>query len=77
MIEKTWNDAVNDTANLWLSIFYRALGAGKALELYGIPVPAGEAGKMNKSTGDCEPIPVHNTSTAERSIAGSNRSNAH
>jgi hypothetical protein len=45
VIEKTWNDAVNDTANLWLSIFYRALGPGKALELYGIPAPKGELGK--------------------------------
>ncbi len=45
VIEKTWNDAVNDTANLWLSIFYRAVGPEKALELYGIPAPAGEVGK--------------------------------
>jgi hypothetical protein len=45
VIETTWNDAVNDTANLWLSIFYRALGAAKALELYGIPAPRGEVGK--------------------------------
>ena len=45
VIERTWNDAVNDTANLWLSIFYRALGPEKALELYGIPAPRGEAGK--------------------------------
>ncbi len=39
VIEKTWDDAVNDTANLWISIFYRALGPEKALELYGIPAP--------------------------------------
>ncbi len=45
VIEKTWDDAVNDTANLWLSIFYRALGPAKTLELYGIPVPKGEVGK--------------------------------
>jgi hypothetical protein len=45
VIEKTWDDAVNDTANLWLSIFYRALGLAKALELYGIPAPKGELGK--------------------------------
>ncbi len=45
VIEETWNDAVNDTANLWLSIFYRALGPEKALELYGIPAPRGELGK--------------------------------
>ena len=45
VIEKTWDDAVNDTANLWISIFYRALGPEKALELYGIPGPRGEVGK--------------------------------
>ena len=45
VIEKTWDDAVNDTANLWLSIFYRALGPEKSLELYGIPTPRGEVGK--------------------------------
>ena len=66
VIEKTWNDAVNDTVNLWLSIFYRALGPEKSLELYGIPVPAHEAGKINRSNGDCEPIPVHDPSTAGR-----------
>jgi len=41
----TWNEAVNDTANLWLSIFYRALGPEKALELYGVSAPKGELGK--------------------------------
>ena len=45
VIEITWNSAVNDTASLWLSIFYRALGPEKALELYGIPAPGGEVGK--------------------------------
>jgi len=44
-IEATWDDAVNDTANLWISIFYRALGPEKALDLYGIPAPRGEVGK--------------------------------
>lgn len=45
VIETTWDDAVNDTANLWQSIFYRALGADKSQELYGIPAPKGEVGK--------------------------------
>jgi len=45
VIETTWNAAVNDTANLWLSIFYRALGPEKAKELYGIPAPWKEIGK--------------------------------
>lgn len=66
VIEKTWNDAVNDTANLWLSIFYRALGPEKALELYGIPAPAGEAGKIDESAEDCEHPSAHNGSTAEK-----------
>ena len=44
VIETTWRDAINDVANLWLSIFYRALGAEKALEVYGIPEPVGEIG---------------------------------
>lgn len=45
VIESTWDDAVNDTANLWLSIFYQALGPEKSRELYGIPAPKGETGK--------------------------------
>jgi hypothetical protein len=45
VIEKTWNDVVNDTANVWQSIFYRALGPQKSLELYGIPLPKGEKEK--------------------------------
>ncbi len=45
VIEKTWDDAVNDTADLWLSIFYRALGPEKSLQIYGIPAPKGEVGK--------------------------------
>jgi hypothetical protein len=44
VIETTWRDAINDLANLWQSIFYRALGPEKALELYGIPAPEGEIG---------------------------------
>ena len=46
VIERTWDDAVNDTANLWQSIFYRALGPTKAKEMYGIQPPAGEKGKL-------------------------------
>lgn len=45
VIEETWDSAVNDTATLWLSIFYRALGPEKSLERYGIPAPNGEKGK--------------------------------
>jgi hypothetical protein len=45
MIEKTWNDSVNDTANIIQSIFYRALGPEKCKEMYGIPAPKGEKGK--------------------------------
>jgi hypothetical protein len=45
LIEDTWDHAVNDTVNLWLSIFYRALGPEKSSELYGIPAPLGEIGK--------------------------------
>lgn len=45
IIEKTWNNAVNDTANLLQSIFYRALGQEKSLELYGIPSPKGIKGE--------------------------------
>ena len=43
--EKTWDDAVNDTASLWMSIFCRALGPEKSLRLYGIPAPKEEVGK--------------------------------
>lgn len=44
VIEETWNSAVNDTANLWQSIFYKALGPEKSRELYGIPAPRREVG---------------------------------
>jgi len=44
VIEITWLDAINDLANLWQSIFYRALGPEKAKDLYGIPTPKGEKG---------------------------------
>ena len=45
LIEITWDQAVNDTVNLWLSIFWRALGPEKAQALYGIPEPKGMIGK--------------------------------
>jgi hypothetical protein len=37
--EITWDQAVNDTANLWQSIFWNALGPARAFGLYGIPAP--------------------------------------
>jgi hypothetical protein len=39
-----WDQAVNDTANLWQSIFWRALGPERSRQLYGIPAPVGETG---------------------------------
>jgi hypothetical protein len=43
--EISWDQAVNDTANLWQSVFVHALGPARALELYGIPAPVKEVGK--------------------------------
>jgi hypothetical protein len=37
-----WDQAVNDTASLWQSVFWRALGPERAWQLYGIPAPVGE-----------------------------------
>ena len=42
--EIAWDRAVNDTANLWQSIVWHALGRERAWQLYGIPEPAGETG---------------------------------
>jgi len=42
--EIAWDQAVNDTANLWQSIFWNALGPARAWQLHGIPAPAGEIG---------------------------------
>jgi hypothetical protein len=42
--EIAWDRAVNDTANLWQSIVWHALGRERAWQLYGIPEPAGEIG---------------------------------
>jgi hypothetical protein len=47
VIEETWDHSVNDTANLWLSVFYRALGPEKSRELSGIPGPLGEIGRSS------------------------------
>ena len=44
VIKETWDHAVNDTINLWLSIFYRSLGAEKSRDLYAIPSPLEEIG---------------------------------
>jgi hypothetical protein len=45
LIEEMWDSAVNDTINLWLSIFYRALGPEKSHERHGISPPLGEIGR--------------------------------
>ena len=42
--EITWDQAVNDTANLWQSIFWHALWPERAWQLYGIPEPVKEIG---------------------------------
>jgi hypothetical protein len=42
--EIAWDQAVNDTANLWQSIFWNALGPKRAGRLYGIPEPVREIG---------------------------------
>ena len=43
--EIAWDWAVNDTANLWQSIFWNALGPEQAQTRYGIPAPNKEIGK--------------------------------
>ena len=42
--ESAWDRAVNDTANLWQSIIWHALGRERAWHEYGIPEPVGEIG---------------------------------
>jgi hypothetical protein len=42
--EIAWGQAVNDTANLWQSIVWHALGPERAGQLYGIPAPVKEIG---------------------------------
>ena len=39
-----WDQAINDTANLWQSIFWHAMGPARAWERYGIPAPITEIG---------------------------------
>ncbi len=42
--DSAWDQAVNDTASFWQSVFRRALGPERAWQLYGIPPPVGEVG---------------------------------
>jgi hypothetical protein len=42
--EIAWDQAVNDTANLWQSILWHALGPERAVQLYGITAPSKEIG---------------------------------
>ena len=42
--EISWDQAVNDTANLWQSVFWHALGAERSRQSYGISAPVGEIG---------------------------------
>jgi hypothetical protein len=42
--EIAWDQTVNDTANLYQSIFWHALGPERAWQLYGIPASVGEIG---------------------------------
>jgi hypothetical protein len=42
--ELAWDQAVNDTANLWQSVFWNALGPERAWQLYGISAPVRETG---------------------------------
>src|SRR5215510_13331053 len=40
--ELAWDQAVNDTANLWQSILWNALGPERTWQLYGISAPVKE-----------------------------------
>ena len=40
--EIAWDQAVNDTANLWQSILWHALGRERAWQQHGIPAPVRE-----------------------------------
>jgi hypothetical protein len=40
--EIAWDQAVHDTANVWQSIFWNALGPERAWQLYGISAPVGK-----------------------------------
>jgi len=39
--ELAWDQAVNDTANLWQSILWNTFGPVRAAQMYGIPAPVG------------------------------------
>ena len=54
--EIAWDQAVNDPANLWQSIFVHALGPERAGQLYGIPAPVKEIGNGSvcRSAGPAE-----------------------
>jgi hypothetical protein len=39
--ELAWDQAVNDTANLWQSILLNTFGPERAAQIYGIPAPVG------------------------------------
>ena len=42
--ELAWDQAVNDTANLWQSILWNTFGPVRAGQMYGIPAPVREIG---------------------------------
>ncbi len=42
--EIAWDQAVNDTASFWQSVFWRALGPERVRLVYGIAAPVGEVG---------------------------------
>ena len=58
--EIAWDQAVNDTANLWQSIFWNALGPERASQLYGIPVPGlAISGTMHRTElAQCRGVPA-------------------
>src|SRR5215470_14050184 len=43
--ELAWDQAVNDTANLWQSILWNTFGPVRAAQMYGIPAPLTNVGK--------------------------------
>src|SRR5262250_1664605 len=47
--EIAWDQAVNDTANLWQSILWNTFGPVRAPQMYGIPTPVKEIGNGNGS----------------------------
>jgi zinc dependent phospholipase C len=51
-----WDQAVNDTASFWQSVFWRALGPERAWQLFGIPAPVGEVGNRLTSETICPSV---------------------